>query len=276
MRRAHEQPQRELYEEEEEQGQAEGSGGPLPKLLHSLGIDGFDEDALSSHGVTIEDLPHLSRQDLGELGIGVGACIRIEDYLQAAEADEPVHEVLAHYGAAKLTPTLKRCLRRAAVDDPLQLWRVDEAELLRANVPLGLRRALQRAGGATRELAELLVRIEVDGANLPRLLARGIDSVDALLASSDALLCEAGLPVQAGGRIRKWLHGYADEAGSLSSLTTPLSLAVKLQPTRHRRGQGGRGTVEVAGDMQAALALSRRPEVGARLNAQLAARAARR
>ena len=232
-------------------------------------------------------LAELRRRRPAAIGVGVGGRQRLARYLEhnGLRGDGAHHDgaglvlaaLLRHFGLQSPSKLLTAALRRAGVLDPLTLWNVSEAALVAATVPLGARRAVLKAGAATRELARLLAALEVaDGAQILHSLFidHRITSLDHLFDAPDRLLISAGLRRREVQRVRRWLQSYQEEAEAGSAaddhdhLSTPfdLSHSRRFRPSRKVRAEH-----LLSGDMQVKLAMSARPDLGPRLQAQIKA-----
>lgn len=275
------------------EGEASTQGEPpshrddgLEPLLSSLGMAHHVARFRAEH-ILVEDLPSLGEEDLQAIGVGVGGRQRLARYLEhnGLRGDGAHHDgaglvlaaLLRHFGLQSPSKLLTAALRRAGVLDPLTLWKVSEAALVAATVPLGARRAVLKAGAATRELARLLAALEVaDGAQILHSLFidHRITSLDHLFDAPDRLLISAGLRRREVQRVRRWLQSYQEEAEAGSAaddhdhLSTPfdLSHSRRFRPSRKVRAEH-----LLSGDMQVKLAMSARPDLGPRLQAQIKA-----
>jgi hypothetical protein len=254
----------------------------LASLLHSLNLQHHLPQFRAQH-IQLVDLPALRPSDLDELGLGLGGKRRLTRLIEQqglarkeGEGAPPLAILLGRFGLRAPSASLEHALRRAGVTNALTLWAVREADLATANVPVGARRAVLRAGAATRELALLLRELQVpDGDRLLlSLFGRGIRGLDEILDASDSTLVAAGFGAGEVDRVRGWLEGYERNAAA-NSMTKVLESREASTPSQLSRSRRFQQPDRVSArslptDMQVMLMLSKKPAVGAQLRAQIA------
>ena len=244
----------------------------LVELLQSIGLEAHIP-MFAEEGISLIDLPKLTDADKTKLRLGKGARQRLSEHLEREEIhNDPMRRLLSRFGldGPTTTPTLMNALRRAGVTDPLTLWEVRESDMVNAQVPYGARRAVLKAGAATREMAQLLSKAGLSGELLPTLLENGLDAEAMMVASEDELVAK-GLPRNAVKRIHRWLDDCEQQIAQRPAHAASPFAVVNARMPYHG---GPQSTVEISGDMKVLLELER-PMVGAKLEAQLSLHAAK-